>query len=594
MTRTRKLAVWLAACLLAVAAGRAGFADEAIPSERRLPKNVVAFMSLRNVSDFKAQWSKTLFGQLERDDSLADFRSDVEKQLAEASQSLEDRMGLSLDDLLSIPHGEIAAAAINGPGAKPAAVLFLDFGEHEEPLQKLLAKAAESAENDGVKRSEEEIEDTRVIVFQKPAEDVEKKSQELGAYFLKDTFLVLGTDLTAIKAVLSRWDGKHDRTLAENEVYRYILEKCRDENADSAPQLNWFIDPVAMVQALVEVPQAQVAGQMGQILAAVPAMIPILGFDKFRGMGGTFDIARGDYDMVSRTLVCLDRPSKGVVNLIQFDQKAQAPPKWLSTDWSGYTGLNWNVGKAYTAVEGFVDMFQGPGTLAQMIQGLADNENVGGIHLKKDVLDQITGTVHLAHDDAGEKEDAADAFLVAVELKNVAAFRATLAKVARIPGVKIKEREFQGEMIYEIEGGGGADDDDDDDGDGDEKQFSMTIAESHLMVASRVRLLERVLRGVADRETLAESAAYKRIARQFPVQTAMISFSRQDTQLKQFLEVLKGGHAGLPEGALGSFDFSKLPDIQALKKYMPVSGGFMERDERGLKITSFSLRNSAE
>jgi hypothetical protein len=583
------LAAWLvAAWFVATSGGSARAADEAILSERRLPKNVLAFVSLRNCNDFKAQWSKTMFGQLERDESLADFRADVEKQLAESSKQIEDQIGLTLSDLVSIPHGEIAAAAIAGQGAKISVVLFMDYGDREEAVQKLLTKAAEAFENNGMKRSEEEIDDTNVVIYRKTSDEGDQKLAEGGSYFLKDSLLVMGSDLSVLKTVLSRWDGKHERVLADNDVYRYIVEKCRDENSDALPQLTWFIDPVALFQAGAA-SQPQVAAQM----ALVMGMLPTLGVDKFRGVGGTFDMAHGDYDMVSRTLLYLDRPAKGVVNLLQFDTSPQAPPKWLSADWTGYTAVNWNVAKAYSAVEGLVDMFQGPGTLAQMIQNLADNENTGGIHLKKDVIDQLTGRFQIAEDDTAPKPSAGGSFLVAAELKNVAAFRATLAKATRIPGLKFSERDFQGETVYEIAGWGGAADDEG--GEGSAVQIGIAVVQNHLMVASDVRLLERVLRGVGDRETLADSAEFKRIARKYPAQTASIAFSRHDSQFKRIYEALKAGQAGpfLPE-LLQSLDFSKLPEIDSLKKYMPASGGFMERDERGLKFTNFSLRTETD
>src|SRR4051812_42996590 len=99
--RTAKLGVVLTLLVVAGAISRSAVADEQVPCDRRLPKNVLAFVSLRNVSDFKTEWSKTLFAQLERDEALAEFRADVEKQLAEASQQLEDQIGLSLSDLFS-------------------------------------------------------------------------------------------------------------------------------------------------------------------------------------------------------------------------------------------------------------------------------------------------------------------------------------------------------------------------------------------------------------------------------------------------------------------------------------------------------------
>jgi hypothetical protein len=571
---------------------RSASSDEQVPCDRRLPRNVLAFVSLRNVTDFKVQWSKTLFGQLERDPALADFRADVEKQLAEVSQHVEDQIGLSLSELVAIPHGEIAAAVVLGQAGKIAVVLFLDFGDHEEAVQKLLSKAADAFENEGAKRSEEEIEDTQVVVYKRADEDGQKL-HETGSYFLKDSFLVTASDHTVLSAVLSRWDGKHDRVLADNEVYRYIVEKCSDDNSDSRPQLVWFIDPVAAVQAAIA-SQPEAAPQA----AMVVGVIPMLGIDKFRGIGGTFDMAQGDFDTVSRTLVYLDRPAKGVVNMLQFEAGPQAPPKWVSADWSGYTGGNWNVAKAWSAAEGLVDMFQGPGWLANYIQGLADNKLLGGLHLKKDLIDQLTGTVHIVEDDGESTGGSAEGFLVAVDVKNGAAFRTTLGKIVQIGGLKFEEREFQGETIYEftMPGGaaaGGEEDEDDDDDESGGGTYGLAVVGQQFLVTSNVRLLERVLRG-GNRETLAETAEYRNIARYFPTQTSLISFSRKDSQLRQIYELLQTGGAGLPTGPLPEFDFSKLPELDALKKYMPASGGFMQNEERGLKFTNFSLRREAE
>lgn len=580
-------AAWVAFALV----GRAAYADEPIKCEKRLPQNVLGYVSLRNVADFKTQWPKTLLGQLERDESLKEFRSEVIKQLAEPSQQLEEHLGLSLSDLAAIPQGEIALAAVAAPGGKMSAVLFIDFGDREETVQKLVTKAADAIEKNGLKRSEEEVEETRVVVFQNTGEEGDRKQAEAGAYFLKDSFLVLGSDLAVLKSVLTRWDGKNDRVLAENEVFRYIVDKCRDENSDAPPALTWFIDPVALVEAAGAAAAGEARG--GAPVQNLLATLPNLGIDKLRGIGGTFDLAHGDYDMISRTLVCMDRPAKGVLNLVQFDVGPQAPPKWLTSDWSGYTALKWNLEKAYTAVEGLVDMQAGPGVLAGLIQNLADNEMSGKVHLKKDVLDQLTGTFHFAEPETVAKSDDANRFLVAAELKNVALFRATLGKLARIPGLKIDVREFQGETIYEIPTGGGADEEEG--GDGKPAAIAVAVAEKHLLVASEVRLLERVLRGAGNRETLADSAAFQRIARKFPDQTASINYRRQDSQFKLLYDLLQAGHAGMfLGGPLASFDFSKLPDIESLKKYMPASGGFMEHDERGLKITSFSLRNETD
>jgi hypothetical protein len=571
-----------------LAIGRTGFADEPVPSDRRLPKNVVAYMSLHDVGDFKARWAKTLFGQMLEDDAFADFRSDAIKHFNEFSEKAEAELGIGLTDLLSIPHGEIAAAGVVLPGGKLSGVVFLDFGDRQDTVQKLIDKAVESLD-ENKKRAEEEVDDTKIISYATEEGEGGTKPQAAIAYFIKDSFLVVGTHVAALKEVLTRWDGKHERTLADNETYRYMLDKCRDESSDAHPQVVWFVDAVALVQSAI----ASQPNLPPQVMMGMGA-IPLIGLDKFKGLGGTLDMARGEYDTVSRMLIVLDRSNQGIGNVFQFDSTAMAPPKWLSSEWTGYSAINWNAGKAYSAVETLADMFVGPGTVANAIQNLADSPEYAGIHLKKDVIDQLTGMIHIAQDDgASGGKSAAEGYLFGIQIKNAATARATLAKIAAIPGLgKVTEREFQGETLYEMEIA--SDDDDDDDAGSRKRAFAVT--EGHVMIATDVRLLERVLRGVGDRETLADSAEYKRIARKFPARTNSIGFSRQDTQFKSALEVLKSlPLAGLTGDAEAfELDFSKLPDFDLLKKYLPPTGSFMEQDARGLKITSFSLRNEGE
>jgi hypothetical protein len=574
----------LAAGLILLALVRAGFADEAVPSDKRLPKNVVAYMSVRNVKDLKTQWSKTLFGQMLEDEALAIFRSDVIKQFEAASQEARDQIGLSLPELLAIPEGEVAVAGIVRPGGALSGVLLLDFGGQGETMHKLIEKTTEGIEKNDVTRNEEEIDDTKIVSYQTKSDDAKDKSRDAGGYFVKDTVLVVGGDPVTLKEVLSRWDGKHDRTLSENETYQYILDKCRDEGSDAQPQLTWFVDPVTLVQSLAAA-NPEALGQAGAVLG----LFPTLGVDKFKGVGGVVEMAQGEFDTVSRTLVMLERAPQGIGNLFQFDLSAQAPPKWLSADWTSYMVINWNAAKAYSTVESFTDMFLGPGALAGQIQQLADNPISGNVHVKKDVIDQLSGAIHVATLDGEAGGKSAQGTLVAVQIKKAAAVRATLAKIAGLGLAKFNEREFQGETLYEMEVPGAGDDDD-----GDESnKLGIAVAEGHLLFATDVRLLERVLRGVGDAETLADSVAYKRVARRFPSKTAYIGFSRQDTQVKSLFEMLKTAPAGLLTG-LENFDFSKLPDADVLKKYLPPTGSYMEHDPKGLKITSFSLRNESE
>lgn len=577
--RSRTPALLLVAQLAILAWAGALSADDVIPGERRLPRDVVAYVSFRNIADLRAQWGQTLTGQLWRDDSLADFRPAIEAQITEMWKEYEEYVGLGLPELLDIPHGELVAALAIQTDGKPAAVMLLDYGDKADAVNKLIEKLSEGAKEQELERAEEEFEDTKLIVYRHPAGDENKPPQDAVAYFMKDTFLVVGNGSSSLKGVLNRWDGKHENTLAENPVFRYIADKSRDQQQEAAPLMNWFIDPLGLVKAALST-SPRTPPQVSMVLT----MLPFLGVDKFKGVGGSFDMARGDFDMVSRTLVYFEPPAKGVLRMFQFDVEGQAPPKWVTDQASSYFAINWNIAKAYGAAESLVDSFQGAGAFTRLIQQLADHEQSGGVHLKKDLIDQLTGKVHVIGESAGDDDEESERYLVAADVSNVAGAKATLRKVAQIPGVQIKEREFQGETIYEI----GSDEGE------DSLPMGLVVAENHLMFATDVKLLERVLRGTEGSATLADSSTYKRIAKRIPEKTASIGFTREDNSVQSLLAFLKSPASAQLLGEDAGELASKLPSIDVLKKYLTSSGSYMEPDERGLRITSFSLKKDAE
>lgn len=571
--------VALAVLITIATLAQATQAADAIPAERRLPREVVAYVSFRNAADFRTQFALSREGKLLSDESLADFRAAGMEKLNQVSAIITEHLGLGLTELVDLPHGEVAASLAVLPDGKLSGSVLLDFGDKEDAVRKMLDKLNERSNEQGLEKSEEEFEDTKLTIYKKAAEGAGQPAMDAVAWFIKDSFLVVGNTPQTLKSILTRWDGSHDGVLAENQVFRYVSDACRDSSQDAAPLLNWFVDPLGIAKAVVAA-QPQNAMQAGMILSLLPA----IGLDKFKGIGGSFDMARGDYDMVSRMIVYMEPPVKGVLNVFQFNPGSQVPPRWVTADAESYFTIHWSVDRAYLAIEGLVDSFQGAGALARLLQQFSENDEIGNIHVKKDLIDLLSGKVHVVGAPTPDDDDS-DRFLVALEVKDAGNARKTLRKLAQIQGVQFKEREFQGETLYEFEMP--------DTGDGEPSSAGIVVAENHLMFANDVKLLEQVLRGSEGRESLADSAEYKRIAARFPENAVGSSFARENDPL-QAIRALVGnpfllhsplladdGHASLAD---------KLPAPEAVKKFSALSGSYVQPDERGLKIISFSLK----
>lgn len=224
--------------------------DEAVPTDRLLPREVSVYVSVPDVDELKARFAKTAFGTLTQDSAFASFKGEITKALEGVSSAIEKELGVSLKELLEIPSGEFAFAVLTPQGKKPAVVMFLDFGDNEKTVDALMEKA-EKALEENAESDDEEIDGTKITTwtFKNGAD----KPNQL-VYFVKNTMLVASSDLDTAKGVLARWDGKHSDTFADNDNYNLILEKCSTDDEDGL--FVWYVNPMGLIQAAV----TQVAG----------------------------------------------------------------------------------------------------------------------------------------------------------------------------------------------------------------------------------------------------------------------------------------------------------------------------------------------
>jgi hypothetical protein len=257
-----------------------------------------------------------------------------------------------------------------------------------------------------------------------------------------------------------------------------------------------------------------------------------------------------------------------------------------------------------------VDMFAGAGTMARQLDEMADSPETGRLHLKRDFVDNLSGAYQSYTDTVGEGDEARQRMLIAFEVKNDKAMIETMQKIANIEGFPGTSREFQGTTIYELPleglmeglnvpnltrvalrrqllqagvGGAGA------------GNMGMAISEQRMLMGFDVTILEQVLRGAGDRDTLAESPAYKRVTSRFPARAVSIGYTQGNVQLTTLLKALAEGPAQQLAGSAVAempFDVSKLPSDDQLRKYATPGGSYMELDDKGIRWSSFSLKSA--
>lgn len=554
-------------------------AQTRVSADRRLPSDVYIYFSVPSAAQLTERFKASSMGKLLTDTAFAEFRRQIEDGLKQVSARLKQQTGLTLKELLSIPTGEVALAVMKSSRSMPTVVLFLDFGKNGSAVNKVLKLAEQRLQNDGVQTKKSTYRNTEIVVYQPPAgANIEGPLSEMEfCRCIKESTLVLATQVDGLKTVLDRWDGKHEETFAGNAVYRYVRQRTR--LGDRPPAMVWYIDPLGLLNAaLFSNPNAP-----PQVRTAA-TMLQLLGISQFKGMGGTADIALGEYDSVSKTLLYVQQPPGAVFNLFRFPAVAQQPPKWVPAHVASYMAANWNVQQAYQAASLLYGTFSlgGQQALDTLLDNLAKAEGGPKIHLKKDVLDQLTGRIHVMTDLADPKDPASLRLVGAFGVKNEAKIKTVLKKLAKLPNFPGESRQFREHTIYEIKldnvvgnAGSGL------------NQVAFCVARGHLFLTNNPKFLETVIAGNFPSPSLADTKDFKRLVAKIPAKISLLGYQKGNAQLKPVYEQLRSGvlNPGVP-----GIDFSKLPPFSALEKYLAPSISYAVPDERGVLMHSFSLK----
>lgn len=580
-------------------------AQDIPPVEKLLPPNVYALATIPDVKVLHERGADSSFGALFNDPSLDPLKEQLRTKFEKASGEVEEKLGLSLKELLAIPSGQLSVAVFDVPEQKVGVVAIIEYGDSKEAVDTLIKKAETALQKEDAIRTEVEFEGTTIIVYK--GDDEESGSQsddevELDiegsdsddstdspftgtiARFQKDGTIVIGNSAPALEVILARWDGQHPKTLAENEVYSYIAQKAQSD--DRPPAFSWFIDPIGGLQKGIAVARSS-GSNLPTGVGIISSTLPILGVTSLKGIGGGFDLATSEYNSVSNTFLYIEVPpggTLGILSVFHLLPAELAPPAWVTENVTAYVGATWDAAGAIAAAEKLVDTFKGPGFFDRLMERAANAEGGPKINPIDDVIDRLSGRIHLVNYPIKIRGEATKTTpkqptVIGLGLDDAAGIKDVLARLATTPNFPGTSRQFEGATLYEMPTGTAA-----------QGAVAFTVANDCLLFATDVGRLEQILRD-ADQASLAESDAFQKVAGHFPDEQLMISYQDQRDQLETVYEMLRKG--ALDKQTKG-FDWSVLPPFEDIAKYMRQGGSYAVSDERGALFVSFTLKDNSK
>ncbi|KAA5539860.1 hypothetical protein FYK55_22685 [Roseiconus nitratireducens] len=438
---------------------------------RLLPSDTLAYVRLDDADDLREDLRNSSMGRMLNDPKMRPFADEFYVTARELFDRISDEVGVSLDELLAIPHGQVAIAV---HPAKPldeddkpeldfddedddtrqrrmetlrrreaysfGGTLIIDAGEHIDSLMSIVDRLQQRATEGPFRLRTKKVDGTEVtrLLPSRPGRmPIE--------FFEKENTLVIGVGHRSAQDVLDHWNGESDEpTLAENATFGTMISRCVGAE-ETRPQLTFFVDPHSIIDRVVKRSGSLTAGLFWPVFQE-------LGASRIGGIAGSSFRGGDVFEGIAHYHINIQPPRDGVLGVLRPETGDTSPPNWVPASVSGYTSIHWDIAQTYTNLSKIFERFQGQEALKNAVETPLKTRL--GVELQEDVIDNLTGRVIRAAWMEMPIRFNSGVNVFAFELSDTIKAKSVIAKVRdRMPNALTVET-VGGHVVYRLRGPG--------------------------------------------------------------------------------------------------------------------------------------------
>ncbi len=605
------------------------------PSETLLPDTTRGFISVGDIRKLADQWNKTQLGQLLKDPVMKPFLDDLQRQLDERWAALDEKLGLTIDDLRGVAGGEVTGAAIKPADGQPAAVILVDVTGHQPKAEALLKKVSENLGKLGAKLEPKLTKDPSINVFRLPKEKGKEAEpgERFAVYFVKDNLLAASDQLVVVEGILRRMAKKEAGSLADSAAFQAVMKRCQADAGQATPQIRWYVQPLGYMEIM-----RALRSERGQVKrTSVTDIFKEQGFGAIQGVGGFVDFKVDRYELLHRTAVFAPPPYEKSMKMLKFPNGSDfTPQRWVPAEIAGYGTFYFDVLNAFDNLGPLFDSLFGKGEKGvweDVLNQLEKERHGPKINLRKEFVVHLGNRVTMLTDYKVPIVTTSERVFFAIEAKNEKAAADAIAKMFK-NDKEIRRREFEGHVIWESapppkEEVPQVELELPDFGAGPSKPVAplqkkedslfpnsaVAVAYGHLFIASHYDFMTKILHQADPRDTLTQAIEYQTVSKaigQLGVkEKAGQNFIRTDEQYRPTYElirqnkmpqsetmlgrllntVLRTGKKGVPRKQ--EIEGSKLPEFDFVRRHLGPAALHGVSEEKGWFIKGFVLPKGA-
>jgi hypothetical protein len=553
-----------------------------------LPHYTLAFARITDVPQLAERFQQTALGRVGHDPQMKPLVGKVFQAAQDAFKPIEKEVGLSLDQLLKIPQGEVCVGFVAPPDfeQEPGLAIVIDTKDEAAQARKLFDVLEKIVQREGGGRRVEQFAGEDVIVF-----------QGRGRLYCveRDGTFVIATTKPIMETLVANLTGAGlERSLAETDKYNTVISRCIGQG-DEQPQITWYADPIAFVRRMAS----------GSLAATGLALFPMLGLDGVESAGGTMTFASGDFDEVHHYHLALTNPRLGVVDAIGLSAGDMTPESWVPAECVSYSTIRWDLRHTLNASAKLYNAIMGEGELENFLRRRISDPL--GIDFEKEIIPQLTGRA--THAQWVEKPVRLNSIttMVGLQVKDPKAAASLLDKVVSKHSGRF-ERQRYGNVEYwssknpiqprrQREGGPQL----------REQLPCFGIINDYLVITDSMQAFQEAVTSKTNPEqSLAQSLDFKLIASKIRRQPGgdapgAIQFTRPEEGLRFWYDLANAEDTRrrLGQRAEGNAFFGSLnqalkdtplPPFDVISQYMAPGGGVLINDHTGIHYTTFTLK----
>lgn len=555
------------------------------PAPRMLPKTTLAMARVTDMPRVVERFKEAALGRIFQDPQVQPLVQQLFGSVQAAWKPIEERVGLPLEEILSIPQGEICLALVALPDVRPTPLLILDAGDRVQQVRTLLSKGEGLLLERGGFKSDLTIEDQSVTVYHSP---------DSTEFFLleRDGTYLLTISKEVMQFLLAAWAGKAEETLADNDNFNNIMSRCAG-SVDDPPHVTWFFDPIETVRQRTR----------NSAAAATLALLPVLGLDGLGGVGGSITLSSGDFDLVQHLHILLKHPRRGVLEAVTLASGDATPEAWVSPDCIAYLTTNWDVNQTYRVACQLYNTITSEGELEREFRARISDRL--GADFEKEILPALQGRFTLMVGTHRQAQQASPATIVGLRLRDPQAFQPVFDKILHKHAAQLDKQHFGSVAYWTVRVP--APDTSDEAPARRPPQPCFGIIGNDLIISDSVLAFQDAVLTASDlTRGLANSLDYKLIASKIERQPGgdapgLVQFSRPEEALRLVYDRVtsedtkrrlsrRAENNDFFRSVQQAFNDNPLPPFSALSQYLAPGGGLLVNDESGLHYSTFILK----